>query len=212
MDLYFAPFACSMATRIAFYEAGVEARYIEVDTKTGRTLAGDDFLAVNPLGQVPVLRTDEGWLLTENAAILQHVAERLPAAGLMPEDGPGRDRLREWLSFVSTELHKAVFTPLLSPGAPEGAKAFARELAGPRFDRLSRHLDGRRPFLLDRFGVADAYLAVVLIWTRAAGLDPAAWPAVRAWHKAILERPGVARAVREERVLYEAEQARHAAA
>ena len=209
MDLYFAPFACSMATRIAFYEAGVEARYIEVDTRTGRTLAGDDFLAVNPIGQVPVLRTGEGWLLTENAAILQHVAESLPAAGLMPEDGPGRDRLREWLSFVSTELHKTVFTPLLSPKAPDGAKAFAREQAGPRFDRLSRHLDGR-PFLLDRFGVADAYLAVVLAWTRAAGLDPAAWPAVRAWHKSIFERPSVARAVREERALYEAEQARHA--
>lgn len=211
MDLYFAPFACSMATRIAFYEAGTEARYIEVDTRTGRTLAGDDFLSVNPLGQVPVLRTDEGRLLTENAAILQHVAERLPAAGLMPEDGPGRDRLREWLSFVSTELHKSVFTPLLSSRAPEGAKAFARELAGARFDRLSRHLDGRA-FLLDRFSVADAYLAVVLNWTRAAGLDPAAWPAVRAWHKAMLGRPSVARAVREERALYEAEQARHAAA
>jgi glutathione S-transferase len=126
MDLYFAPLACSMATRIAFYEAGAEARFIEVDTKAGRTLAGDDFLAINPLGQVPVLRTDEGWLLTENAAILQHVAERLPAAGLMPEDEQGRARMREWLSFISTELHKAVFTPLLSAKAPEGGKALVR--------------------------------------------------------------------------------------
>jgi glutathione S-transferase len=211
MDLYFAPFACSMATRIAFYEAGAEARYIEVDTKAGRTLAGDDFLAVNPLGQVPVLRADGGWLLTENAAILQHVAERLPAAGLMPEDEQGRARLREWLGFVSTELHKAVFTPLLSAKAPEGAKAFAREQAGPRFDLLSRHLDGRA-FLLDRFSVADAYLATVLNWMSAAGLDPAAWPKVRAWHRSTLQRPSVARAVQEERALYAAEQARHAAA
>lgn len=211
MDLYFAPLACSMATRVAFYEAGAEARYIEVDTRTGRTLAGDDFLAVNPLGQVPVLRTDGGWLLTENAAILQHVAERFPAAGLMPEDEQGRARLREWLGFISTELHKAVFTPLLSGKAPEGAKAFAREKAGPRFDLLSRHLDGRA-FLLDRFSVADAYLATVLNWVSAAGLDPAAWPAVRAWHKAALQRPSVARAVAEERALYAAEQARHAAA
>ena len=211
MDLYFAPLACSMATRIAFYEAGAQARFIEVDTKAGRTLAGDDFLAINPLGQVPVLRTDEGWLLTENAAILQHVAERLPAAGLMPDDGQGRARMREWLSFISTELHKAVFTPLLSAKAPEGAKAFAREKAGPRFDHLSRQLDGRA-FLLDRFSVADAYLVTVLNWVSAAGLDPAAWPAVRAWHKATLQRPSVARAVQEERALFAAEQARHAAA
>lgn len=211
MDLYFAPLACSMATRIAFYEAGVEARYIQVDTKTGRTLAGDDFLSVNPLGQVPVLRTDAGALLTENAAILQHVAERLPAAGLAPKDEPGRDAMRQWLSFVSTELHKAVFTPLLSAKAPEGAKAFARAQAGPRFELLSRHLEGRA-FLLDRFSVADAYLATVLNWVSAAGLDPAAWPAVRAWHRTMLDRPSAARAVREERALYAAEQARHAAA
>jgi len=210
MDLYFAPLACSMATRIASYEAGAEAHYIEVDTKTGRTLAGDDFLAVNPLGQVPVLRTDGGWLLTENTAILQHVAERFPAAGLAPEDEQGRARLWEWLSFISTELHKAVFKPLFSAKAPEGAKAFAREMAGPRFDLLSRRLDGRA-FLLDRFSVADAYLVTVLNWVSAAGLDPAAWPAVRAWHKATLQRPSVARAVGEERALYAAEQARHAA-
>src|SRR5215207_357634 len=168
MDLYFAPLACSMATRIALYEADAEARFIEVDTKTGRTLAGDDFQAINPLGQVPVLRTDDGRLLTENAAILWHVADRLPAAaGLAPEDAAGRDRLREWLSFISTELHKAVFTPLLSAKAPDGAKAFARAQAGRRFDLLSHHLDGRA-FLLERFSVADAYLATVLNWVSAA--------------------------------------------
>lgn len=211
MDLYFAPLACSMATRIALYEAGAETRFIEVDTKAGRTLAGDDFRAVNPLGQVPVLRTDEGWLLTENAAILQHVAERLPAAGLAPEDGLGLARLREWLGFISTELHKAVFTPLLSARAPEGAKEFARAQAGPRFDLLSRHLDGRA-FLLERFSVADAYLTTVLNWVPAAGLDGAAWPVVRAWHRSVLGRPSIARAVWEERALYSAEQARHAAA
>lgn len=211
MDLYFAPLACSMATRIALYEAGVEARFIEVNTKTARTLEGDDFRAVNPLGQVPVLRTDEGPLLTENAAILQHVAERLPAAGLAPDDESGRDRLREWLGFVSTELHKAVFTPLLSAKAPEGAREFARAQAGPRFDLLSRRLDGRS-FLLERFGVADAYLATVLNWMPAAGLDPAAWPVVRAWHRTVLNRPSVSRAFKEERALYAAEQARHAAA
>ena len=149
--------------------------------------------------------------LTENTAILQHVAERFPAAGLVPEDEQGRARMWEWLGFISTELHKAVFTPLLSAKAPEGAKAFAREMAGPRFEVLSRRLDGRA-FLLDRFSVADAYLATVLNWVSAAGLDPAAWPAVRAWHKAMLQRPSVARAVGEERALYAAEQARRTAA
>jgi len=60
MDLYFAPLACSLATRIALYEAGAQARYIQVDTLTKQLAEGGDFFAVNALGQVPVLREDDG--------------------------------------------------------------------------------------------------------------------------------------------------------
>src|SRR4051795_8425491 len=81
MDLYFSPLACSLATRIALYEAGVDANYLEVDPKT-KVVQNDrsDFRAVNPLGLVPALRTDDGVVLTENAAILQYVADRFPDA------------------------------------------------------------------------------------------------------------------------------------
>src|SRR5690242_20157818 len=83
MNLYFSPLACSMATRIALYEAGAGAGYLEVDPVTKRVQAdGSDFYAVNPLGLVPTLRTDEGTILTENAAILQYVAEQFPGAGI----------------------------------------------------------------------------------------------------------------------------------
>src|SRR5215813_8041797 len=80
MQLYFSPLACSMATRISLYEAGAQAVYTEVDPKTKRTLPdGADFREVNPLGLVPTLRTDDGEVLTENAAILQYVADRIGA-------------------------------------------------------------------------------------------------------------------------------------
>src|ERR1700743_1564258 len=86
MDLYFAPLACSMATRIALYEAGAAARFIHVDIHSDprRREDGSDFFAVNPMGQVPALRTDEGEVLTENPVVLQYVADRHPAAGLAP--------------------------------------------------------------------------------------------------------------------------------
>src|SRR5215467_11358503 len=75
MDLYFSPLACSMATRIALYEAGQQANFIEVDPRTKKVLKDNsDFYAINALGLVPVVRTDDGVILTENAAILQHVA------------------------------------------------------------------------------------------------------------------------------------------
>src|SRR5688572_4015516 len=100
MQLYFSPMACSMASRIALYEAGADAELVEVDPKTKQTTAGDDFLQVNPLGLVPTLRTDGGDVLTENAAILQYVADLHPVADLAPAGGDARVRLQQWLSFI----------------------------------------------------------------------------------------------------------------
>jgi glutathione S-transferase len=103
MDVYFSPLSCSMASRIALYEANASARFIEVDPKTKRTLDGADFLAVNPLGLVPVIRTDDDEVLTENAAILQYIADGVPDAALAPSRGMARSRLQQWLSFIGTE-------------------------------------------------------------------------------------------------------------
>src|SRR5258708_38700379 len=112
MDLYFSPLACSMATRIALYEAGETANYLEVDPKTKLVQNdGTDFRKVNPLGLVPTLRTDDGTVLTENAAILQYVADRFPKAGLGGSAGIERSRLHQWLCFIGTELHKGLFVP-----------------------------------------------------------------------------------------------------
>ena len=106
MDLYFSPLACSMATRIALYEAGGAANFVEVDPRTKTVLKdGSDFRQVNPLGLVPALRTDDGVVLTENAAILQYVADHLPRAGLGASAGLERSRLHQWLCFIGTELH-----------------------------------------------------------------------------------------------------------
>lgn len=211
MELYFAPLACSMATRISFYEAGAEARFTYVDLKAKRVADGSDFFAVNPMGQVPALRTEAGEVLTENAVVLQYVADRHPAAGLGPTDGIERYRLQQWLNFIATELHKAVYAPLLASDASDGARDFARGKAPQRFARLMAHLDGR-DCLLDRFSVADAYLATVLNWSAPTRIDLAEYPAIDRYFKRMLKRPSIARALGEERALYAEEQARRAAA
>lgn len=210
MDLYFSPLACSMATRIALYEAGASANFIPVDLPNKRLHDGGDFLAVNPMGQVPVLRTDDGELLTENPVVLQYVADRFPDAGLAPRDGMPRYRLQQWLNFITSELHKLVFNPLLDPKSIDGAKAYAQGKAAQRFGYLNSHLE-QRDFLLERFTVADAYLAVVLNWARFAGVDLAQWPAVHSYFQRISLRPSVARALAEEFALYQQERARRAA-
>jgi glutathione S-transferase len=204
MDLYFSPLACSMASRIALYEAHAPANFIEVDAKTKRTRDGADFLAVNPLGLVPAIRTDDGEVLTENAAVLQYIADRYPQSGLAPAGGMARSRLQQWLCFTGTELHKALFIPLFDRTLPEQVKAKTLEKGDIRLRHLDAHL-ADRDFLLDRFSVADAYLFTVLNWKIATPVDLERWPAVARYYGRMKERPCVARALTEEHALYAAE-------
>lgn len=210
MELYFSPLACSMATRIALYEAGADARYIQRG-RNKRLQDGSDFYQINPLGMVPTLRTDDGELLTENAAILQYVADCFPQARLAPAGTMERARLQQWLSFIGTELHKAVYLPLLQAKQPAEAKAYALGLADARLGIVDKHLTGRE-FLLDRFSVADAYLYTVLNWSRVTPIDLTKWPAIEAYRANLSKRPSVAKAVAEEGALYAEEQARTKAA
>jgi len=213
MDLYFSPLACSLATRIALYEAGTEANYLEVDPKTKVVRNdGSDFRSVNPLGLVPTLRTDDGLVLTENAAILQYVADRFPNAGIASEPGMDRSRLHQWLCFIGTELHKGLFVPLLDKTAPAEMKAHVLSKNLSRLDYLDNYLKGRE-FLLDHFSVADAYLVTIINWTMATPpIELAKWPNVKAYYERLRARPSIAKASAEEFELYKAELARHKAA
>ena len=206
LKLYFSPGACSFVPLVAL-EAVKAATGEDFETQIVKLHKGEqqspEYLALNPMGQVPVLRTDAGELLTENSAVLQYVADRFPESKLAPEGDLARARLREWLGFIGTELHKAVFVPLLDPKAPGAVKAYAREKLALRMDVLAKHLSGRE-FLLDAFSVADAYLATVLNWTRATDVSLAQWPAVQSYHERLLARPSVAKALGEEFALYQA--------
>ena len=209
MDLYFSPLACSLATRIALYEAGSDAGFIEVDPKTKRIMDdGSDYLKVYPLGMVPALRVDDGALLTENAAILQYVADRFPAAQLAPEPGIARTRLQQWLCFIGTELHKALFIPLFDKKAPDGTAANTLAKGESRLAYLNDYLTGRE-FLLDGFSVADAYLYTVLNWSMATPVKFDRFPAIAAYFERMKQRPSIAKAFAEELALYKAEMARH---
>jgi glutathione S-transferase len=212
MNLYFAPLACSMASRIAFYEAGAQVRFTYADTRTKTVDTPGDFLAVNPMGQVPVLALDDGRLVTENAAVLQAIADIYPAAALAPPAGSyERTQLQSWLNFIATELHKATFVPLLDAAANQGAKDYARAKGQLRLKVLNDHLTGRE-WLLDAYSIADAYLFTVLNWGQATATDLAAWPAIKAFYDRAAQRPAVARALAEEFALYREEQARRKAA
>lgn len=202
MELFFSPLACSMASRIVLNEAGAECDYRLVDLRS-KTVDGADYLAINPMGQVPALRTESGAVITENAAVLQYLARLYPKAGLAPAEDPALAEMQQWLSFISTELHTAVFAPLFSPDADDAVKAFALKKAKARFDVVDRRLAGRTAALA-AFSIVDAYLFTVLNWTQATPIALKNWDNAYRYWKAVGERPSVARALATELPLYRA--------
>lgn len=191
MKLYYAPGACSLACRVSLHEAGIPATFERVDIKTKITERGDDYLAINPKGYVPMLVFDDGNALTENVAILDLIAEREPA--LAPGGPLGHARLIEMLSWLSGELHVA-FKPFWHSGS-ETEKAAAAETVARRLDLAAAHIHEMYLFG-PRFTVADAYLFVMLRWARAFGVRTA--PALAGYFDRVIERPIVRQALAEE--------------
>ncbi len=132
MKLYYSPGACSLSPHIALREAGLPFELVLASTKTKKRADGSDYLAINPKGQVPTLELDDGQRLTEGPAIVQYIADLVPAKKLAPPAGTmPRYRVMEWLNFVTSELHKG-FSPLFSPATPEEATAQSRTRVGER--------------------------------------------------------------------------------
>ena len=191
MKLYYAPGACSLATRISLHEAGLDAEFERVDLKTKITETGDDYRAINPKGSVPLLVLEDGAAVTENVAILDLLADREPQLGA---GGPlGRTRQIEMLSYLSSELHVA-FKPLFHE-ASETEKAKARETVAGRIDYLDTQMAGAC-LLGPRFTVADAYLFVMLRWAKAFGVRLS--PDMLAYFDRVEARDSVRRALAEE--------------
>jgi glutathione S-transferase len=192
MELYFSPFACSLASHITAREAGIQLAFTAVTLSTKRTANGGDFLAVSPKGQVPVLRLDDGEILTEGPAVLQFLADREPTAGLIPAPG-ARERYRvlEWVNYVGTEIHKGCFSVMFTPDAPPEAKAWARGLLDKKLAYVASQLQGRTFIATDRFTIADAYLTWALMVCQRVDANLAAHPVLGAYIERIQARPAV---------------------
>ncbi len=191
MKLYYMKGACSLASYISLNEAGLKFEAIEVDHKTHKTQDGVDLNMINDKGYVPVLQLDSSEFLTENVAVLLCIADLNPKANLAPLPGTlERYRLIEWLAFIATELHKT-FGPLFNPSISEDVKRFAHENLHKRLDWLERAL-GTKVFLMGQtFTVADAYLFVVLSWTKRVGIDLGKWPELKRHNEQVAARPQV---------------------
>lgn len=198
MKLYYSPSACSMAPHIVLRELGLPFEAVQVDLKTHRLADGADYYQINPKGYVPALQLEDGSLLTEDAAILQYLGDRKP--GLLAAPGSmERYRTIEWLTFISSELHKG-FSPLFNGDMPEAAKKIFLDKLKNRFALLDKHLVSHEFLMGKQFTVADAYAFTILNWKNFLNVDLSPWKNIEAYMNRMTERPKVRETIHAEKL------------
>ena len=198
MKLYYSPGAGSLSVHIALKESGLEFEAIAAPTKTHKLPDGTDYYTINPLGYVPLLVLDDGNQLREGPAIVQYIADQVPAKHLAPATGTfARYKLLEWLTFIGTELHKG-FSPLFTPGMPEEAKNMAKTRLASRLQWVDGEL-AKTPYLMgDTFTVADGYLFTVTNWAQYVAIDLSSYQNLLAFRTRVGSRPKVIEAMKAE--------------
>ena len=198
MKLYYSPGACSLSPHIALLEAGLPYELVKVDLRAKKIENGDDYLKVNPKGQVPALVTDSGELLTEGPVIVQIIADKAAGKNLAPSrDSAERYKLQEWLNYITGELHKN-FGPMFSPVLADEAKAFFKDRVMGKFKYVDSALAGRDYLMGNQFTVADGYLFTMLTWADRMKFDLSAMPNLLAYKARIAARPKVQQALAKE--------------
>jgi glutathione S-transferase len=201
MKLYYSPGACSLSPHIALLEAGLPYDLVKVDLRAKKLENGDDYLKVNPKGQVPALALDSGELVTEGPVIVQMIADKASGKNLAPaRDSAERYKLLEWLNFVGTELHKN-FGPMFSPILSDDAKAFFKDRVMGKFKYLDGVLAGHDYLMGKQFTVADGYLFTMLCWADRMKFDLSALPNLLAYKARVAARPMVQEALTKEGLL-----------
>ena len=195
MKLYYSPGACSLSPHIALLEAGLPYDLVKVDLRAKKLENGDDYLAVNPKGQVPALALDSGELVTEGPVIVQMIADKAAAKNLAPaRDSAERYKLQEWLTYINGELHKNIGA-LFNPALADEAKAVFKDRAGGKFKYVDGQLAGKDYLMGKQFSVADGYMFTMLRWADAMKFDLAGLTNLMAYKDRVGARPMVQEAL-----------------
>lgn len=199
MKLYYSPGACSMSDHIALEWIG-KPYTTQKMTKEG--LKSPDYLKLNPAGAVPVFEND-GWVLTQNVAILNYLADSFPEARLGGDGTPkGRAEVNRWLSFLNADVHPT-FHPLfgstgyLDESAKQQTRDKALEKLHDLFGRADKQLQGRE-WLTGTRSIADPYLFVVLRWAKAMNVDLAGYDNLSKFSERMSADAGVRKVLAEE--------------
>jgi glutathione S-transferase len=201
MKLYYSPGACSLSPHIALLEAGLPYDLVKVDLRAKKLDNGDDYLKINPKGQVPALALDSGELVTEGPVIVQMIADKAADKHLAPaRDSTERYKLQEWLTYINGELHKNI-GPLFNPALSDDAKAVFKDRATGKFKYVDGQLAGKDHLMGKQFTVADGYMFTMLNWADRLKFDLSGLSNLKAYQARVGARPMVQEALTKEGLL-----------
>jgi glutathione S-transferase len=192
--------------RILLAEKGVTHETVQVDLRNGEQM-GEAFRAINPQCTVPVLRTEEGALLTDNASIAAYLEARYPEPPLMGATPLEKAEVASWhwraefegLWAVAEAMRNS--SPAMANRALSGPNDYAQipELAQRGIARLQNFftaLDARlaeREYVAtDRFSLADITAVVAVDFARIVKVKPTEQhPHLQRWRAALAQRPSL---------------------
>jgi glutathione S-transferase len=205
MKLYYSAGSCSTSCHITLEESGLKYEAIKVDFDN----ASDPNVALvaklNGLGTLPILITDDGKQLDQNAAIHTYVADLSASKNLLPAAGTfERAEALNWLSFVSTDLHKgigALFGVSYASEDKTVQEAMRKYLltnANSYLKYMDEKLAGREFLNGKSFSVADAYAFVVTGWTKWLEIPLTPYKNIESYMTRVAARPAVAKVLKAE--------------
>jgi len=204
MKLYYARGTIAIATAIALHEAGLDFEPVRLDFKAGEQTR-PDYRAINPKGRVPALVTDQG-ILTETAAILDHIADLAPSAGLRPSDPWQAARMREAMCYLASTMHVNHAHRARGHRWADEASSLEdmRIKAVETMTTSAAHVENamlRGPYVLgEAFSLADPYLYVACSWLEGDGVTVADYPKIVAFVEAMRARASVAQVIADDMI------------
>jgi glutathione S-transferase len=190
--------------RILLAEKGVPHETVRIDLRAGEQLS-DAYRAINPQCTVPALRTDEGPVLTDNAAITAYLEARFPQPPLLGSSAQDKAEIASWqwrmefegLIAIAEALRNSA--PAMANRALPGPVDYAQipELAARGllrvenfFDMLNQHLAGRDYIAAGQLSVADITAVVAVDFARVVRVKPGEQHGnLRRWRDAMALRP-----------------------
>ncbi len=151
----------------------------------------DEYLAMNPMGAVPVLELEDGRSLSESNAILCYLAA---GTEYLPTDAWQAAQVMRWLNFEADYIQNSLasYRHLLLTGkaSADDPKMQQKAAASRRMlDALNRWLE-RREYLAEEYGIADMSVCAYVSRAGDVGFSLEEWPAVAAWWQRIQAQPG----------------------